>query len=279
MKLQKAIEKAKQARQVDSTTPGNIEISAQTTQMPSRDWKAPTYSESTHVIVNADVLEKNRCVGMFPDSQEIDFYKILRTQIEHRTKEKGWNALMITSVQPGEGKTLTAINLSLTFAMAFSQTVLLVDCDLHQQKVHRYLGIPSDKGLADYLIDDRPMKDIIIWPGIDKMTLISGGRTMQDSAEILGSPRMKALVDEMKNRYDDRYVIFDTPPILIGADAIAFAPLVDGIIVVVEEGRTSMRDVTKAMELIPSEKMLGFVLNKQKIVDRGKYAYGYYQKS
>lgn len=275
MKLQKAIEKAKQARQAEGVEIESTEAPAKVNRMPDGEWKAPTYSESTHVLVNQNILEQNRCVGMFPDSPEIDFYKILRTQIEQRTKEKGWNTIMITSIQPGEGKTITAINLSLTFAKAFSQTVLLVDCDLRQQNVHRYLGISSDKGLADYLMDDRPMKDIIIWPGIDKMTLISGGRTIQDSAELLGSPRMKAIVEEMKNRYDDRYVIFDTPPILTGADTIAFAPLVDGIIVVVEEGRTSMRDVTKAMELIPGEKMLGFVLNKQKMPEKGKYAYGY----
>ncbi len=275
MKLQKAIEKAKQARQEDQGATKPIGEKPTPDRVPVIGWQAPTYSESTHVLVNQAVMEQNRCVGMFPNSPEIDFYKVLRTQVEHRTKEKGWNTIMITSIQPGEGKTLTAINLSLTFAKAFSQTVLLVDCDLRQQRVHHYLGIPSDKGLADYLIDDRPMRDIIIWPGIDKMTVISGGRTIQDSAELLGSPRMKAIVDEMKNRYDDRYVIFDTPPILTGADTISFAPLVDGIIVVIEEGKTSLRDVTKAMELIPHEKMIGFVINKQKISEKDKYAYGY----
>ncbi|MFZ5570341.1 MAG: polysaccharide biosynthesis tyrosine autokinase [Thermodesulfobacteriota bacterium] len=274
MKLQKALEKAKQARQGDGDGTETQEQRVQTTRIPDGDWKPPTYSESAHVMVDPMILEQNRCVGMFPDSPEIDFYKILRTQVEHRTKEQGWNAIMITSVQPREGKTLTAINLALTFAKAFSQTVLLVDCDLRQQMIHHYLGIRSDKGLADYLMDDRPMKDIIIWPGIDKMTVISGGRTIKDSAELLGSPRMKAIVEEMKHRYDDRYVIFDTPPILTGADTIAFAPLVDGIIVVVEEGKTSMRDVTKAMELIPHEKMLGFVLNKQRLSEKDKYLYG-----
>lgn len=275
MKLKKAIDKAKQERggaREAAPEDGTLEATAKPHNM---DWQAPTYTKSAHVNLDLRVLELNRCVGMFPESPEIEFYKILRTQILHRTKDKNWNTIMVTSVQPGEGKTLTAINLSLTFAKAFSQTVLLVDCDLRQQRIHHYLGIPSDKGLTNVLLDDIPMSDVIRWPGIDKLTVISGGKTMQDSSEILGSPRMRKLVAEMKNRYEDRYVIFDTSPLLTGADAIAFAPLVDGIIVVAEEGRTSMSDITKAFELIPKEKVLGFVLNKQRFIKKERYQYGH----
>jgi non-specific protein-tyrosine kinase len=106
-----------------------------------------------------------------------------------------------------------------------------------------------------------PLKDFIIWPGIEKLTLISGGRTVEDSTELLGSPKMKELLAEMKNRYDDRYVLLDVPAVLDGADAMVFAPLVDGIIMVVEKGVTSLDDVKKAVELLPQEKFLGFVLN------------------
>ena len=171
---------------------------------------------------------------------------------------------MITSVQAGEGKTLTAINLAVTFAKEYDQTVLLVDCDLRRQKVHQYLNFSSEKGIVDYLMNGHPLNDLIVWPNIEKLTLISGGKTIANSAELLGSPKMKALVQEIKSRYDDRCVIFDTPPILGWADAIAFAPLVDCILMVVEEGRTSIKDVNKALEMIPKEKFLGFVLNRRK---------------
>ena len=184
---------------------------------------------------------------------------------------------MVTSPRPGEGKTLTAINLALTIAKAFSQTALLVDCDFHQQQIHRYLGLESDKGIVDYLLDGVPLKDLIIWPKIEKLTLISGGRTISESAELLGSQRMKDLVAEMKTRYDDRYVIFDVPPLLSGADALTFSQLVDGIVMVVEEGRTPIKEVEKALELIPKEKFLGFVLNKASITKKGYY--GYYRQA
>lgn len=225
-------------------------------------WVSPNYSTSRTVKLDMNTLADNRCVAIFPYAKETEVYKVLRTQILRYTKEKGGNTIMITSAQPGEGKTLTAINLSFTFAKLFEQTVLLVDGDLRQQGIHKYLGFESDRGLADHLVDGRPVSELIIWPGIDKLTLISGGRLIHESTELLGSTRMTDLVHEMKTRYPDRYVFFDVPPILTGADALAFVPLVDYIIMVVQAGTTSANDVKKALELIPQEKVIGFVLNR-----------------
>jgi non-specific protein-tyrosine kinase len=200
---------------------------------------------------------------------------LLRTRILHRVVEKGGNTLMVTSAVPGEGKTLTAINFAFAVARDFRRTVLLVDCDLRRQSIYRVLGIPSGKGLADYFLNGCSIKDLIIWPKVEKMALISGGRTLEGSSEILGSPRMKELVEEMKTRYPDRIVIFDVPPILSTADALAFAPLVDHVVVVVQAGKTPLPDVKKALEMLPREKILGIVLNRHEGVQK-KYYYGYY---
>ena len=263
MKLKKYRKKLRE----DASTPRETRSYDTITNTDKRDkagWVSPVYSDSKTIKVDPQMAAENRIVGMIPDSPEIDSYKILRTQIQHRTKDKGWNTIMVTSVNPGEGKTLTSINLAITFAKEFNQTVLLVDSDLMRQNIHKYLGFDNDKGLIDYLIGDRPLKDFIVWPSIDKLTLISGGRTIRDSSELLGSPRMKTLIHEMKTRYPDRYVFFDVPPILGGADAIVLAPFVDSIIIVVAEGRTSIHDIKKALQLLPQEKFLGFVLNRQK---------------
>ena len=104
------------------------------------------------------------------------------------------------------------------------------------------------------------------------MTLISGGSTVWETTEILTSPRMRSMVDEVKTRYQDRYIIFDVPPVLVGADAIAFASFVDCIIMVVEAGKTSMEDINKALDLIPKEKFLGFVLNKDSTPSENSYS-------
>lgn len=229
-----------------------------------KPWLSPAYAKSSQVLCNQNALVKNKCVCITPGATEIDNYKVLRAQIIQRTKEKGWNTLMVTSVQQGEGKTLTAINLAITLAREFNQTVLLVDCDLKKQDIHKRFGYQSDRGLGDFLLNDCSLNEIISWPGVEKMTLISGGQTFQDTTELLGSPQMKSLVAEMKERYANRYVIFDLPSLKEGADAITFAPLVDGILMVTQYGRNTVKEINNALKLIPQEKLLGFIFNRQK---------------
>lgn len=276
MKLQKAIDKARMKQTVLVSAEPAQAVKPPPVVKPEENGQPPVYTDSAAVTLNEALVKENRCVCFSPDAPELDFYKVLRTQILHRSKEKGWNTIMVTSTRPGEGKTLTSINLALTFAKAHGQTVLLVDCDLRQQKVHTYLGLDSNSGIADFLLSGRPLEDLILWPKVDKMTLISGGQTINESAELLGSKRMKEMVAEMKSRYSDRYIIFDTPPLLSGADALIFSQLVDGIVMVVEEGRTPIKEVEKALDLIPKEKFLGFVLNKARITQKGYY--GYYRQ-
>ena len=263
MRLRKAQKKARKAKkQSDRQTPKRIVPVEH--RVTGNNWKPPVYTDSTQVNLDHECLLENRCICISPDAPELESYKVLRTKIQQLTKEKGWNTLMVTSADAGAGKTFTAVNLSLTFARAYNQTVMLVDCDFHHQSVQQMMGFESDAGLIDYLVDNRPLNEFIIWPGIDKMTVISGGRTFEDSSELLDSPRMKNLVNELKTRYDDRYIIFDVPPLLGTADALALTPYVDCIVMVVEEGKTAMRNVRKAVDAIPKEKFLGFVMNKQK---------------
>jgi non-specific protein-tyrosine kinase len=275
MKLRKALDRAKLAR--EGLVPASLVENKKIKEIkPPKEWRPPLYSKSTRIALNRNTVLDNRCVCIEPNSPEIDCYKVLRTKIQLITREKGWNMVMITSPRPAEGKTLTAINLALTFSKVYNQTVLLVDCDLRHQNVHKLLGFQSDSGLMNYLLKGQPLEELIIWPGVDKLTLISGGQTLDNSSELIGSPQMKTLIQEMKSRYEDRYVIFDTAPLLIGDDAIALAHYIDSIIMVVEEGRTSIKDVKKALEMLPQEKFIGFVLNRQTGALADKY-YEYYK--
>ena len=224
----------------------------------------PTYNVSRGVQLDPEKMVENRCVAFFPDAPELEPYRVLRTRILQAAEKKGGNTVMITSALPREGKTVTAINLALTFSKTYLQTAMLVDCDLRQQRVHEVLGFESGLGLGDYLTDGCPVSDMIIWPGVEKLTLISGGKTVSESSELLGSPAMKALVEDMKNRYLNRYIFFDLPPVLAGADALAFAPLVDHILFVVRADVTPLPEVQKALEMLPKEKVIGLVLNRQK---------------
>ena len=239
-------------------------------------WAPPVYSRSTIIPIDPEVLKANRCVCIQPDCPEVECYKFLRAKIQSQALKRNWRTVLVTSPTPGDGKTLTTVNLALTFAMAYDQTVLIADCDLRRQGVHKLFGIHSANGLQNYLVEEMPLEKIIVWPGIEKLSMISGGHSILNSAEVLGSPRMKALVGELKSRYDDRVVLLDAPPVLSGADTMALTPLVDCIVMVIEEGKTSMKDVHKSLEMLPTEKLLGYVMNRQRSSAMHPYYYGNY---
>ncbi|MGD9733134.1 MAG: AAA family ATPase [Desulfamplus sp.] len=226
-------------------------------------WKKPVYSNSHIYKINPSIVAANRGVCINPNAQEIQRYRILKTRIYQHLEADKLNTIMVTSPHKREGKTVNAINMAFTFAQSMNQTVLLVDCDFTGQDIHKYLGIESSASLIDYFIEGTPINELIIWPGVDKLTIISGNRTIADGSEILSSKQMEELVQEMKYRYDDRYVIFDAPPVLEHAEAISMAPMVDGIIMVVEAGVTPKKDVQKALSMLPKEKIIGLLLNKR----------------
>lgn len=260
MKLRKALEKAKQERQDRAGLRVDEPPKLKAVQT---EWAPPVYSQSRTVTLDFEVLSDNRCISLLTDDPAADDYKVLRTQLLQRTWVNGCRTIMITSPRAGEGKTLTAVNLAVSFAKEHHKTVLLVDADLKKQAVHKILGFDSDRGLVDYLGGSLPLQELIVWPRIEKLTLISGGGTALESAELMSSPMMKDLVDELKNRYSDRYVFFDVPPLLGGADAMAFAQHMDGIVMVIGAGKSQLPEIKRAVEAIPPEKFLGFVLNRQ----------------
>jgi len=265
MKLQDAIDKAEKIRerQAKSTKVMSIRRSQAFEYVADQSqWTAPVYKTSAKIPIKPEMVKANRGICIEPDSPGAECYKILRAEIQHQAKDNNRNTVLITSPTPGEGKTLTAVNLALILARAYNQTVLLADCDLKHQNIHKLLGIQSDAGLQDYLVDEASLEKIIVWPGIEKLSLISGGKRTTNSADVLGSPRMMALVNELKQRYRDRIIVFDAPAVLSGADTLALTPLVDCIVMVVAHGQTTYKDVHKALEMLPAEKLLGFVMNR-----------------
>lgn len=261
MKIRKALEKADQERPRDPAQrlPETVEQAAG----QAADWQAPTYSQSAKVQLDPAHLQANRCVCLDSESPILEAYKVLRERLLQQGKGKEGRAIMVTSPRQGEGKTITAINLAITYAKQFNQTALLVDCDLKKQDIHRYLGYSGHHSLVDYVNGRVEMKELITWPEIEKLTVISGDSTVFDSVELLGSPKMESLVEEMKNRYADRSVILDVPAVLDSADALTFAPLVDSIVLVVEKGSTTQNDINSALERLPKEKIAGFILNEK----------------
>jgi protein-tyrosine kinase len=233
------------------------------------------YTYTRKVAVEMNSLRRYRLTVNGSDQALWEAYKLLRTHILHRTKREGRNTLMVTSPLPNEGKTLTTINLAIAISQKIGQTVLLVDSDLRNPSIHRYLDLPLGPGLVDYLISGYPIAESLVHPeGLANLVVLPAGKSTSDAAELLGSPVMVDLVKELKHFYPDRYVLFDLPP-LVYADPLAFAPLVDGIILIAEAGRTPREEIVRAIELLKEFPVLGFVLNK---MDTRSLAYDYYSK-
>jgi capsular exopolysaccharide synthesis family protein len=220
------------------------------------------YSATRVKECSEDLLRRQRIVAAFDRGPFVEGYKLLRTQVLHRLRENGWNVLGVTSPNEREGKTLTAVNLGVSLAMETNQTVLLVDADLRKPCAHRMFGIDHSKGLADVLLDEEPVEHALIHPGIGRFVLLPAGRPVPRSAETLTSPRMRALVDELKHRYPSRIVVFDLPPVLTSADVLAFGPFLDALLLVTSEGMTRRHDIEESIvRLKGAVPILGTVLN------------------
>jgi protein-tyrosine kinase len=209
-------------------------------------------------------LRQNRVISGDISDEATKAYKVLRTQVSQRMRQHGWKTLGVTSPGYGEGKTLTAINLSISLALEPNHTVLLVDANLRNPSVHTYFGIDVEQGLREHLLDGVAVEDILVHPQIQRLVLLPGSQPVSSSSEMLGSPDMLDLVQQLKKRYPTRFVIFDLPPALVSDDVQALAPYLDAMLLVVEEGKTERDHLARAAELVQAtnQNFIGTVLNK-----------------
>lgn len=220
------------------------------------------YKQTRIIDVPDEALEKNRLVAALPGHELTDAYRILRTRVLQTMNSNRWRALAITSPATGSGKSLTAINLAISLAREVNRTVLLADFDLRHPSIHRYFDYEPELGLSDYLFHDAPLESILFSPSIERLAVLPGRETVHNSSEMLRSPKMISLVEELTQRYSERLVIFDLPPILAVDDALAFAPYTDAMLMVAEDGETQRDDLEKSLRILKDTPLVGTVLNK-----------------
>jgi len=200
-------------------------------------------------------------------------YRKLKSVLLLMTRRKGGqNTLMVTSAECGEGKSLTSINLAFVLAQEYNHSVLLIDADLRRPSIQSYLGLKPAPGLSDCLLDGVDVGRALVRVGKPKLSFMSSGRKVANPAELLSSNKMKDLLQEMKNRYRDRYIIIDTPPVLAFAETHSLSSCVDGVIYVVKEG-VSHSSVKSALDILKDSPVLGIVYNNARKDElNGRYA-------
>jgi protein-tyrosine kinase len=176
---------------------------------------------------------------------------------------KNGNLIMVSSSLAGEGKSFCAINLAMSIAMEMDHTVLLIDADVARPMVPKILGLGTDKGLLDVLLDDKlDMAEVLIKTNIEKLSILTAGRPHPNANELLASQSMGLLLKELVQRYEDRIIIFDSPPLLQTSEARVLASQMGQIVLVVEAEKTTQQTVREALRQIETCEIVTLVYNK-----------------
>jgi len=258
--IQQALDKAKKQREAVADSEQNENATISNSNVSATD--NIKYSQTRVEKISNEELIRNRVVAGIADDPRNDVFKILRTKIIQRMRASESNVLAITSPVSGAGKSLTAVNLAISIAMDANYSVLLVDMDFRHPAVHNYFGLSPEYGLTDYFKGKKAISEILIHPGMESLVILPAGRPLNRSSDLLSTPSMLELASELKNRYPNRIVVVDLPPLLQTDDAMMFMPNVDACMLVVAEGENTVDEVQKSIHLIDETKFIGTVLNK-----------------
>lgn len=253
--------------------------------------RAPVDSEAdaaaaTSMQVEIDLKRLARMGGVTPDaerSQVAEEFRLIKRPLLANAFGQGGaavrngNLIMVTSALPGEGKSFCSLNLAISIATEMERTVLLVDADVARPRLPEYLGIRAGKGLLDVLQDPKlELSEVMLRTNIPKLSLLPAGHPCKHGTELLASAAMSRLVADLANRYPDRVIIFDSPPLLSTSEASVLATHMGQIVMVVEAEKTSQEAVKEALSQLESCEIIGMVLNKSTAVLGNDNYYGYY---
>jgi protein-tyrosine kinase len=214
------------------------------------------------VEIDASRLESQRVLRSGASGVVGSSYKMLRTQVLKRLDQLNANTLAILSPTEGAGKTVTAINLAISIAAETGRTALLVDMDLRNPNIHKRFGVRPQIGVEECLESGLPIQNALVKiAGYDRLTLLLAKNRVENSSELLSEQRCATFVEEIRNRYANRIIIFDLPPVLQADDALAFSRHVRSGLMVVGEGRTEREDVLRALDMLRDITVVGTVLN------------------
>lgn len=210
-----------------------------------------------------------------PKSLSAEVYRLLRTNLEYSSIDKSLKSIVVTSTEPGEGKSTVAGNLAIILGES-GKKVILIDADLRKPSLHKKFKVSNGLGLTDYLIGKCKLTDIL--KNIDDNVLIlPSGNKVPNPAEIIASKSMEELIETLSEKIDVDYIIIDTPPVKHVADAVVLSGKCDGTIVVVKSGLTKAKDLTNVLGELEKVRanIIGTVLNGVQKNKKDYYNYYY----
>jgi capsular exopolysaccharide synthesis family protein len=271
-RIQKALNKAREQREGMAQGSAGVMADDYAPPVPAGDVPGEIeYSQTRKVAVSEKRLKAMRVVANAKGDPHADLFRVLRTKVLHRMRKDGVNTLAVTSPTKGSGKSMIAANLAVSLSLESNHTVMLVDLDLRRPSLHKTFSFEPERGLSDYLLEGAGLPDLLVNPGIERLVVLPVGKAVEQSSELLSTPRMANLVEDITNRYAKRIIIFDLPPLLHMDDALAFLPQVQSTLLVVEEGVNTPAEVTQSLHLLENSHLLGTVLNKAQQLKHSPY--------
>ena len=220
------------------------------------------YSETAVVSLDAAHLDSFRIISHQKTHPASWAFDVLRTQVLQKMDENGWRTLAITSPGVESGKAVVAINLAMSIAQQTNRTALLVDFDLRRPSVARSLGLNRTVSLNDFFDGRASIGEALVNPGIERLVVLPTNHPVARASEVLSSVKVGDLIDEVRERYSDRIVMFDLPPILAADDVMSVLPRIDCVLLVVGSGVSTESEVEETMSRLSKANLLGVVLNK-----------------
>ena len=264
--IQQAIDKAREERQHNASKGGPIRqtTTSSSPRVALADEGVPeiNYTTTRQVTLSEEVLRDNRIIAGFQHDKRAEVYRQLRTQVLQKLRANNWKTLAITSPSEFAGKTVTAVNLAIALSKEVNQTVLLVDLDLGSPSVHKVMGFEPNGGLIDNLQGEKAIPELLVNPGLERLVVLPSQPDSRYRSEILSTPKMQELLEDLTSRYESRIIIFDIPSLLVNDDALIFTPYVDAALVVVEDGVSTVAEVERCLQMLEGTNILGTVLNK-----------------
>jgi protein-tyrosine kinase len=274
-RIEQALEKAANLRNIPINGVALKDGESKTPVQPIRLHTPPPPMDVADIEVQIEnPLLATLCDPHSPVSEE---YRKLKSVVATFARQDVFrNVIMVTSSVSNEGKSLTSLNLAITLAQEMDHTVLLVDADLRKPSIQAYLGMEPSKGVSDYLNGEASLSDLLIKTGIGRLTLLPAGTPLKNPVEHFSSQKMKEFVAEIKNRYHDRFIIIDTPPVLPFAETRSLCALSDGVLFVIREGQATPENIIEAMKALDSSKLIGAVYNDATMASLDGYNHYYY---
>jgi exopolysaccharide/PEP-CTERM locus tyrosine autokinase len=236
-----------------------------------------TSFEKTDVLYDDNHIDKNMVTLLRPQSFEAEQFKILRTNLLFPSSGRSPRTILITSAVPDEGKSVIAANLAVSIAQSIQEYVLLIDCDIRRPRIHTQFGFGDVPGLSDHLSKGIPVSSLLLKTKVNKLSILPAGNPAHNPSELVSSQQMSRLLQEVKYRYSDRFIVIDSPPPKLTAESSALSRQVDGVLLVIEYGRTSREMVSELVKTIGKEKIIGIVFNKLDMRFAHYYGLGKYK--